>query len=117
MTILKEFGTFEEEINAELNGNLPLLATTKILMECVKAGMGREVAHELIKKHSTKSKDFFRSLVSEEDFPLTLDQLNSLIENPADFAGSAIEQSDEVKKLVASNVKGKVSKVELSELR
>jgi adenylosuccinate lyase len=117
MTILKEFGTFEEEINAELNENLPLLATTKILMECVKAGIGREVAHEMIKKHSTKTKDFFGSLVAEKDFPLTLDQLNSLIENPADFAGNAIEQSDEVKKLVGMKVKGKVSKVELSELR
>jgi adenylosuccinate lyase len=117
MTILKEFGTFEEEINAELKENLPLLATTKILMECVKAGMGREVAHEIIKKHSTKSKDFFVSLASENDFPFTLDQLNSLIENPAEFAGDAIEQSDAVKKLVASKIKGRVSAVELSELR
>jgi adenylosuccinate lyase len=117
MTILKEFGTFEDQIDAELEENLPLLATTKILMECVKAGMGRESAHEIIKKHSTKSKDFFRSLVSEKDFPLTLDQLNSLIENPADFAGNAIEQSEGVKKLVGSKIKGKVSKVELSELR
>ena len=86
-------------------------------MECVKAGMGREIAHEMIKKHSTKSKDFFGSLVSEKDFPLTLDQLNSLIENPADFAGNAIEQSDGVNKLVGSKIKGKVSKVELTELR
>ncbi|MEI7560813.1 MAG: adenylosuccinate lyase [Actinomycetes bacterium] len=117
MTILKEFGTFDEEIDAELNGNLPLLATTKILMACVKAGMGREVAHEIIKKHSTKSKDFFESLVSEKDFPLTLGQLKSLIENPADFAGNAIEQSDGVKKLVELKIKGKVSKVELTELR
>jgi adenylosuccinate lyase len=71
----------------------------------------------MIKKHSTKSKDFFGSLVAEKDFPLSLVQLNSLIENPSDFAGNAIEQSDEVKKLVGSRVKGKVSKVELSELR
>jgi adenylosuccinate lyase len=117
MTILKEFGAFEDEINEELNQNLPLLATTKILMECVKAGMGREVAHKIIKKHSTKSKDFLGALVSEKDFPLTLDQLNSIIENPADFAGNAFEQSDGVKKLIGSKVKGKVSKVELSELR
>ena len=117
MTILKEFGTFDEEINAELDENLPLLATTQILMECVKVGMGREAAHEIIKKYSTKSIDFFKSLVLEKDFPLTLDQLNSLIENPADFAGNAIEQSDRVKKLVGSKIKGKVSEVELSELR
>ena len=117
MTILKEFGTFEDQIYAESNENLPSLATTKILMECVKAGMGREAAHEIIKKHSTKSKDFFESLVSEKNFPLTLDQLNSLIQNPADFAGNAIEQSDGVKKLVELKIKGKVSKVKLTELR
>jgi adenylosuccinate lyase len=117
MTILKEFGTFEDGINKELNENLPLLATTKILMECVKAGMGREVAHEIIKKHSTKSKDFFGSLVSEKDFPLTLDQLNSLIENPADFAGNAVDQSDQLRKLIDSKVKRKVERIELVELR
>jgi adenylosuccinate lyase len=117
MTILKEFGAFEEEINAELNENLPLLATTKILMECVKAGLGREAAHELIKKHSTKSKDFFGSLVMEKDFPLTPDQLNLLIKNPADFAGIATQQSDEVKKLISTKIKGKISKVELEVLR
>jgi adenylosuccinate lyase len=117
MTILQEFGIFEDEINLELNENLPLLATTKILMECVKAGLGREAAHELIKKHSTKSKDFFGSLVLEKDFPLTLDRLNSLIKNPADFAGIATQQSDEVKKLISKKVKGKISKVELEVLR
>ena len=117
MTILQEFGVFEEEINAELNENLPILATTKILMECVKAGLGREAAHELIKKHSTKSKDFFASLVLEKDFPLSLDQLKSLIKSPADFAGIAIQQSDEVKKLISTKVKEKISKVELEVLR
>jgi adenylosuccinate lyase len=117
MTILQEFGIFEDEINAELKENLPLLATTKILMECVKVGLGREVAHEIIKKHSTKSKDFFESLVKEKGFPLTMDQLNLLVKNPADFAGIAIQQSDEVKKLISTKIKGKISKVELGDLR
>jgi adenylosuccinate lyase len=117
MTILQEFGTFEDQINSELNENLPLLATTRILMECVKAGLGREAAHEMIKRHSTKSRDFFASLVKEKDFPLTLDQLNSLIKDPADFAGIATQQSNEVKQLISTRVKGKVSKVELSHLR
>jgi adenylosuccinate lyase len=117
MTILKEFGTSEDQINSELKENLPLLATTKILMECVKAGMGREIAHEIIKKHSIKSKDFFGLLVSEKDFPLTLDQLNLLIKNPADFIGMALQQSDEVKKLISAKIKGKISKVELGDLR
>jgi adenylosuccinate lyase len=117
MTILQEFGIFENEINTELKENLPLLATTKILMESVKAGLGREIAHEMIKKHSTKSKDFFESLVREKGFPLTLDQLNLLIKNPADFAGTSLQQSGEVKKLISTKIKGKISKVELEVLR
>jgi hypothetical protein len=53
----------------------------------------------------------------EKDFPLTLDQLNLLIKKPADFAGIAIQQSDQVKKLISTRVKGKISKVELEVLR
>jgi adenylosuccinate lyase len=44
------FGIFEENINKELSEKLPFLATTQILIECVKAEMGREVDHEMIKK-------------------------------------------------------------------
>jgi adenylosuccinate lyase len=119
MTILNEFGIFEEKINFELSEQLPFLATSKILMECVKAGMGREVAHEIIKKHATTTtpSNFFTALVSEENFPLTLDQLNKLIQNPAEFAGLAIEQSSEVKEMINSQIKGTVSKVELTDLR
>jgi adenylosuccinate lyase len=118
MTILTEFGIFEENINKELTEQLPFLATSQILMSCVKAGMGREVAHELIKKHATTNTagNFFKALSGEKDFPLSIEQLNELIKNPADFAGSAIEQSqmvvDEIRKLT----KGQISKVELQSL-
>jgi len=119
MTILNEFGIFEDKINSELSEQLPFLATTKILMECVKAGMGREVAHEIIKKYATTTtpSSFFTALASEKDFPLSLDQLNKLIQNPAEFAGLAIEQSKTVQEMVNAQVKGKISKVELTELR
>ena len=119
MTILKEFGIFEEKINSELNEQLPFLSTTKILMECVKAGMGREEAHGLIKKHATTTtpRNFFTALVSEKDFPLSLDQLNKLIQKPADFAGLAVEQSSVVKEMIISKVNGVISKVELTDLR
>jgi adenylosuccinate lyase len=117
MTILQEFGAFEDEIKAELDEQLPLLATSKILMECVKAGMGREVAHQLIKKHSTISGDFFEALTKEKDFPLSLDQLNDLIKEPSDFAGMAAEQSRSVAKKIKSVTASKISKVELTQLR
>ena len=117
MTILQEFGAFEDQIKAELDKNLPLLSTTMILMECVKSGIGREVAHELIKKHSTKSDDFFTGLSQESGFPLSKEQLESFVKNPAEFAVNAQNQCAEVQKLIATKVKGKVSKVTLSDLR
>jgi len=118
MTILTEFGIFEENINKELSENLPFLASTQILMNCVKAGMGREIAHEMIKKHATTTtpSNFFAALTSEKDFPLTIDQLNQLIENPADFAGSAVEQSKEIADQINKVTKGEISKVELQAL-
>ena len=119
MTVLNEFGLFEEKINSELSEQLPYLATTKILMECIKAGIGREVAHEIIKKHATSTTpgNFFAALVSEKNFPLTLEQLNQLIKNPADFAGSALDQSNTVKELVNAQIQGKILKIELTDLR
>ena len=118
MTILNEFGIFEDEINKELKEQLPFLATTQILMACVKAGMGREAAHEVIKKHATtKSADqFFTSLVNEKDFPLSLAQLNDLIKNPADFAGDAISQSNEIAHQIKKLTKGEITKVDLEDL-
>jgi adenylosuccinate lyase len=119
MTILQEFGVFEEKIKSELNDQLPLLATSKILMECVKAGMGREVAHQLIKKHSTltTASNFFTALAGEKDFPLSINQLNALIENPAVFAGLATDQSKTVLQMINKATIGKISKVELPQLR
>ena len=118
MTILNEFGIFEDEINKELKEQLPFLATTQILMACVKAGMGREIAHEVIKKHATtKTADqFFTSLANEKDFPLTLAQLNDLIKNPADFAGDAASQSNEIADQIKKLTKGEIKKVELEDL-
>ena len=117
MTILQEFGAFEGEIKAELDEQLPILATAKILMECVKAGMGREAAHQLIKKHSTTSGNFFEALANEKEFPLSLDQLKDLIKEPSDFAGMAAEQSGSVAKKIKSATDSKINKVELTQLR
>jgi adenylosuccinate lyase len=80
--------------------------------------MGREIAHEMIKKHATTTtpSNFFTALASEKDFPLTIDQLNQLIKNPADFAGSSVEQSKEITDAINKLTKGEISKVELQTL-
>jgi adenylosuccinate lyase len=118
MTILNEFGIYKENINKELAEQLPFLATSQILTELVKKGMGREVAHELIKKHATTTtaSNFFNALASEKDFPLSINELNNLIKDPASFAGSALAQSQEVVDEIKQITKGQVSKVDLQSL-
>jgi len=118
MTILNEFGIYEENINKELAEQLPFLATSQILTELVKKGMGREIAHELIKKHATTTtaSNFFNMLSSEKDFPLSINELNNLIKDPSAFAGSAIEQTREVTVEIKKITKGEVSKVDLQPL-
>jgi len=118
MTVLTEFGIYEENINKELAEQLPFLATSQILTGLVKKGMGREIAHELIKKHATTTtaSNFFNALASEKDFPLSINELNNLIKNPASFAGSALAQSQEVSNEITRITKGQVSKVDLQSL-
>jgi adenylosuccinate lyase len=118
MTVLTEFGIYEESINKELAEQLPFLSTSQILTELVKKGMGREIAHELIKKHATTTTagNFFNALASEKDFPLSINQLNNLIKDPSAFAGSAIEQTREVTDEIKKFTKGEVSKVDLQSL-
>jgi adenylosuccinate lyase len=119
MTVLNEFGIFEENIKNELNEQIPLLVTTNILMECVKLGMGRELAHDVIKKYATTTtpSKFFAALSSEKDFPLSLDHLNKLILNPSEFAGLALIQTLTVKEMITGRIKNQISKVELTDLR
>jgi adenylosuccinate lyase len=117
ITTLQEFSAFEDKIKAELEEQLPILATSKILMKCVKAGMGREVAYQLIKKHSTAEGNFLETLAGEKEFPLSLDQLKDLIKEPSDFAGIAAEQSESIGKKIKVLIDTKVIKFDSTPLR
>ncbi|MDQ3887171.1 MAG: adenylosuccinate lyase, partial [Actinomycetota bacterium] len=50
LTVLDEFGAFPAVVERELQRYLPFLATTKMLVAAVRAGMGRESAHRVIKE-------------------------------------------------------------------
>ncbi|MHA6779917.1 adenylosuccinate lyase [Pseudonocardia saturnea] len=52
LTVLDEFGAYPALIARELDRYLPFLATTSVLMAAVRAGVGRETAHEVIKEHA-----------------------------------------------------------------
>jgi adenylosuccinate lyase len=101
LTVLDEFGVFPTVIAAELERYLPFLATTKILMAAVKAGVGRELAHEVIKEHSVKAALQMREgkgntllddLASDARLPLNRAALDSLISTPLEFTGDARQQ-------------------------
>ncbi len=101
LTVLDEFAVFPAVIAAELERYLPFLATTKILMAAVKAGVGRELAHEVIKEHSVKAALAMRQgkantllddLASDVRLPLNRAALDSLISTPLEFTGDARQQ-------------------------
>jgi len=52
LTVLTQMEVFPAVIEAERERYLPFLLTTTIMMEAVKAGAGREDAHEAIKEHA-----------------------------------------------------------------
>ena len=101
LTVLDEFGAFPAVISAELERYLPFLATTKILMAAVKAGVGREVAHEVIKEHAVKAALGMREgkkntllddLAADSRLPLDRAALDVLISDPIEFTGEARQQ-------------------------
>ena len=101
LTVLDEFGAFPAVISAELERYLPFLATTKILMAAVKAGVGREVAHEVIKEHAVKAalgmregkqNSLLDDLAADTRLPLDRVALDNLISDPIEFTGEARQQ-------------------------
>lgn len=101
LTVLNEFGAFPEVINNEIERYLPFLATTKILMAAVKAGVGREVAHEVIKEHAVKAALDIRAgkpnmmidaIAEDSRIPLDKSALLALLAIPLAFTGDALGQ-------------------------
>jgi len=103
LTILTDFGAFPAVIEAELQRYLPFLTTTKVLMACVRAGVGREDAHEAIKENavslalqmretgSTRN-DLFDRLAADDRIPLSSSELADLVTSPIELTGAARDQ-------------------------
>ena len=102
LTVLDEFGAFPAVIDRELERYLPFLATTKVLMAAVRAGVGRETAHEAIKEHAVTvalamregeaDNDLLDRLASDARLGLSRADLDALIAEPLDFTGAARDQ-------------------------
>ncbi|MCB0940400.1 MAG: adenylosuccinate lyase [Mycobacterium sp.] len=106
LTVLEEFGAYPAVIQRELDRYLPFLATTKVLIAAVRAGMGREAAHEVIKEHAVAvalamrergaEPDLLDRLAADPRLPLDRSALDEAVADKAAFIGSAGEQVDQV---------------------
>jgi adenylosuccinate lyase len=111
LTVLNEFGAFPAVVERELNRYLPFLATTKVLMAAVRAGVGRETAHEAIKENAVAAalamrekglaeNDLLDRLAQDERLPLDRGDLDKLFVDRISFTGVAPRQVDAVAKRV-----------------
>jgi adenylosuccinate lyase len=102
LTVLDEFGAFPAVVARELDRYLPFLATTKVLMGAVRAGVGREIAHEAIKEHAVGSalalragaerNELLDKLAADDRIPLDRAQLDALMADRLSFTGAASDQ-------------------------
>ena len=118
LTILHQIDCFPAVIEAENNHYLPFLLTTTIMMEAVKAGVGRETAHEVIKEHAVATvhdlrngrvpkNDLISRIANDDRIPLGKPELDSMLENQSNLVGAAKAQVNQfvvqVDALVAEN--------------
>jgi len=115
LSVLDEFGSYPAVIAAEVDRYLPFLATTKVLVASVQAGIGRETAHEAIRDNAvaaalamrerrTGDNDLLERLAADDRLPLELDEIRAVVADPAEFAGLAGAQVEAVAARVAEIV-------------
>ncbi len=103
LTVLDELAPFPAVIEAELARDLPFLATTRVLTAAVRAGVGREAAHEVIKEHAVAaalarrekgaaSGDLLERLAGDERLHLSRRDLEAAVADPLTFTGAAADQ-------------------------
>jgi adenylosuccinate lyase len=107
LTVLDEFGAYPAVAARELDRYLPFLATTKVLMAAVKAGVGRETAHAVVQSHAvavalamreagSDRNDLLDRLAADPRLPLGRGDLDALVAEPLSFTGAAGAQVAEV---------------------
>ena len=114
LTVLDEFGVYPAVIDRELERYLPFLATTKVLIAAVRAGMGREAAHAVISEHAVAAavamrdkgagNDLLDRLADDSRLPLNQTDLDTLLADRAPLSGAAAEQTAAIVAEVATLV-------------
>jgi len=103
LDVLGGFGAYPAVIDRELRRYLPFLATTKVLVAAVRAGVGRESAHEVIKEHAvavaldmrsagSDTNDLAERLGADPRLGLDVEAVRAAMGEPAAFVGTADRQ-------------------------
>jgi adenylosuccinate lyase len=112
LTVLDEFGAYPAVIARELDRYLPFLATTAVLMAAVRAGVGRETAHEIVAEHARavaldmrekgiEGNDLLARLAADSRLGVSEGDLAAAVADPSAFVGAAGAQVAEVARRVA----------------
>jgi adenylosuccinate lyase len=103
LTILNQMEVYPAMIDQENQRYGSFLATTTVLMEAVKAGAGREEAHEAIKEHAVQTvrdlrsgtiirNDLTERLAADARLGLSLEQLTDMMSRAQAMTGRASQQ-------------------------
>jgi len=103
ITILNQFETYPAVIDKENRHYFPFLSTTTIMMEAVKKGAGRELAHEAIKEHAVQTvkdlrngvvinNDLLERLSKDSRLGLSFDELLNIVKRGKELVGAANSQ-------------------------
>ena len=103
LTVLDGFGAYRRAIDRELERYLPFLVTTRLLTAAVKAGAGREQAHQAIKEHAVAAaieiregtsgeNDLLERIINDPALPIDADEINEAIGDHNVFVGLADSQ-------------------------
>jgi adenylosuccinate lyase len=103
LTVLDQMDAYPAVIDRENDHYLPFLMTTTIMMEAVKAGVGRESAHKAIKEHAVATVNDLREgrvnrnnlverLATDDRIPLDQAELQSIVDSGRRNAGAAAAQ-------------------------
>lgn len=113
LTILDQMQVFAGTIDRENERYMPFLLSTSFLMAAVKAGAGRETAHEAIKEHALAvarelregaipHNDLLDRLAADERIPVSRENLQEVFEAGQGNTGAATSQVDAFIQAVSS---------------
>jgi len=116
INIVSNLTVNKSAVKTELKEHLPFMLSSKILMKAVDFGRGREEAHKAIKECSLiaanllreTGKNSFFDLVSQDSrLGIPKEFLDSLLLNPLEHTGYAVDQAKEVLIMIKEHCEGR----------